>query len=154
MVAQELTRNEGQGIRARGQCLPFLQSFTSTKRYNLGPAICNRFLEHAVVIDIIQVEFIPTKQRLLIFRLSWQQNMYVVVMLTREVDGATVKYAPYWTMDPSAAGSSPYKFQVTGSRLRPLPRMVPYKNSRASTHTRRDDRVVFEPRYMGYPNLA
>jgi len=37
--------------------------------------------------------------------------MYVVVvMLTREIDGATVKYVPYWTMDPSAAGLSPYAF--------------------------------------------
>ena len=31
------------------------------------------------------------------FRLVWEQNVHVIVMLTREVEGATVKSGNYWS---------------------------------------------------------
>ena len=34
---------------------------------------------------------------LLVARLVWEQNVHVIVMLTREVEGSTVKCGNYWS---------------------------------------------------------
>ena len=56
-----------------------------------GPRAETIYLADAIAVHFL-VQFV-----LLFCRLCWQENVHVIVMLTREVEGATVKSGNYWS---------------------------------------------------------
>ncbi|KAF9569789.1 hypothetical protein CPC08DRAFT_756770 [Agrocybe pediades] len=112
--------------------------------------------------------------------LCWEQNVHVIVMLTREVEGAMVKCGAYWTdtdfgplrlrlvsteglpppdEHPATAGYFNDHSSLSSHSSRPPPRRFPHSAGSQRHyrhhhyHTRRSETVkrVFELTHTGYP---